>query len=104
MQIEMSELAALVTALNGQKESPLDGQARGQTIVVATHGHVLVGDLFEEGDRFYLRKASVIRVWGTTKGLGELRDGPTESTKLDPCGDIVIQRHAVIFTMPCRGF
>jgi len=101
MQIEMSELAAL---LGTNKASSNTAEHHGQTIVVATHGHVLFGDLREIGDRFYLRKASVIRVWGTTKGLGELRDGPTESTKLDPCGDIVIQRHAVIFTMPCRGF
>lgn len=102
MQIEMSELLALLGSLKAQP--PTTAIGHGQTIVVATHGHVLVGDMIEEGGRLRLEKASVIRVWGTTKGLGELRDGPTEATKLDPCGDVEVQRHAVIFTMPCRGF
>ena len=58
-------------------------------IVVLQRGWVLVGTVsvsaIDPNIRI-LSGASVIRVWGTSKGLGELRDGPTSSTKLDPVG------------------
>lgn len=63
-------------------------------IVVLQRGWVLIGNYSEKGDRGYLHNASVIRKWGTTKGLGELVDGPVLSgaygpTVLDKCHGIV---------------
>ena len=59
-------------------------------IVVLQRGWVLVGKFERDGDRCYLRNASTIRSWGTTKGLGELaKDGPTKDTKLDKCNGVV---------------
>jgi hypothetical protein len=59
-------------------------------IVVLQRGWVLVGKLERSGDQCKLHSASVIRNWGTTKGLGELaKDGPTSSTKLDKCNGLV---------------
>lgn len=44
--------------------------------------------------------ASVIRYWGTTKGLGEIAmGGPTSKTLLDRCGTLTIPAHAVIALM-----
>ena len=58
-------------------------------IVFLQRGNVLVGRLSREGDMCTLSDASVIRRWGTTKGIGEIaRGGPTESTVLDPCGTV----------------
>jgi len=58
-------------------------------IVVLNRGWVVVGDYSEKGDECTLANASVIRVWGTTKGLGELAEsGPTSSTKLDACPNV----------------
>ena len=57
-------------------------------IVVLHSGWVVVGDYSKEGAEVVLRNASVIRRWGTTKGLGELRNGPTKDTILDPAGTI----------------
>jgi hypothetical protein len=50
----------------------------------------LIGKLEENGTLRKLHNASVIRSWGTTKGLGELaKDGPKSSTKLDKCNGVV---------------
>lgn len=56
-------------------------------IVILQRGWVMVGDFSQDGVNCQLDNASIIRIWGTTKGLGELAlGGPTSSTKLDPCG------------------
>ena len=71
-------------------------------IVVAVHGWVFVGnvgdgDPAEEEGACRLQNAHCIRVWGTSQGLGELVNGPTEKTILDPMGTLNI--NSVLFTM-----
>ena len=64
-----------------------DGQLK---IVVLQRGWVMVGRLERNGSECKLHQASVIRNWGTTKGLGELAtSGPLRDTKLDKCGGLV---------------
>lgn len=59
-------------------------------IVVLQRGWVLIGRFEKEGTNCKLHDASVIRSWGTTKGLGELAiSGKTKDTKLDKCGGLV---------------
>jgi hypothetical protein len=55
-------------------------------IVILQRGWVMVGRWSQEGDDCTLIDASVIRIWGTTKGLGELIGGPTGKTVLDKAG------------------
>lgn len=43
-----------------------------------------------------LDNAKNIRIWGTTKGLGELRLGPTSKTILDEVGTVTVPLHALI--------
>ncbi len=65
-------------------------------IVILQRGWVMVGR-FERGgtkvsptSQCRLHTASVIRVWGTKKGLGEIaQNGPTSTTVLDPTGGTV---------------
>jgi hypothetical protein len=57
-------------------------------IVVLQRGWVLVGEYWRSGDNCELRKASVIRRWGTQKGLGEIITGPLKDTICDPCGTV----------------
>lgn len=65
-------------------------------IVVADRGFVYVG-IAEETDNFIiLRNAKNIRYWGTSKGLGELVNGPLSGTKLDNVGTVKIPMRAVI--------
>ena len=59
-------------------------------IVILQRGWVMVGRFIRNGSDCKLENASVIRAWGTTKGLGEIAiGGPTTNTKLDKCGGLV---------------
>ena len=66
-------------------------QFNGPTkIVVLQRGWVMVGKFEKTGTECKLHNASVIRNWGTTKGLGEIAlNGPTSSTKLDKSNGLV---------------
>ena len=65
-------------------------------IVVLDRGFVYVGYAKIEGDFVVLRNAKNIRVWGTTKGLGELVSGPLSGTKLDNVGTVKAPLRALI--------
>lgn len=59
-------------------------------IVILQRGWVMIGKLERNGSECKLHNASVIRNWGTTRGLGELAtEGKKKDTKLDPCGGVV---------------
>ena len=59
-------------------------------IVILQRGWCMVGRMERKENECKLYDASVIRIWGTTKGLGEIaKDGPTSTTKLDPCNGVV---------------
>jgi len=58
-------------------------------IVVLQRGWIYIGRFQRTGNDCKLFNAYNIRVWGTTKGLPELVNGPTKDTKLDKCEGIV---------------
>lgn len=59
-------------------------------IVILQRGWCMVGRLERKENECKLYDASVIRSWGTTRGLGEIAEGgPTTSTKLDKCNGLV---------------
>jgi len=71
-------------------------------ILVLQRGWVAVGDYSEstDGNEVSLTNASIIRRWGTTKGLGEIAaNGPTKDTKLDACPTIRVHRLGVVLSM-----
>ena len=65
-------------------------------IVIAPRGWVFVGYTHETEKHLVIERANVIRVWGTTKGIGELINGPLKDTKLDSCGTTRIPLGAVL--------
>ena len=80
--------------INGKtyySEKPNNIEFAGEwKIVVLQRGWVVVGKMEREGTHCKLHQASVIRNWGTTKGLGELAEsGPRKETILDPCNGVV---------------
>lgn len=58
-------------------------------IVVLQRGWVYIGRFERNGNDCKLHNAFNIRTWGTTKGLPELVNGATSSTKLDKCDGVV---------------
>jgi len=69
----------------------------GYAIVIADRGFVWVGQIEHDGEWCVVRDARCIRVWGTTKGIGQLAlDGPTSKTTLDNAGCVRIPARAVI--------
>ncbi len=68
-------------------KSEFDGPIK---IVILQRGWVMVGRFERNGSDCKLHNASVIRVWGTTKGLGEIAaNGPTNKTVLDKTYGVV---------------
>ena len=77
-------------------------KALGQQIAVLDRGFVYVGDCVVEREFLRISNARNIRRWGTTKGLGELADGPTDSTVLDQVGEFVAPMKAVNHLIKCN--
>ena len=65
-------------------------------IVVLDRGFVYVGRAVLDSDFVTITHAKNIRYWGTTKGLGELVNGPLSGTKLDSVGTIKAPLRALI--------
>jgi len=60
----------------------------GWRIVIGQRGWVWVGLVSQRGRYFRIDHAHCIRQWGTNAGLGQLANGPTDSTVLDPCPQV----------------
>ena len=71
-------------------------------ICVLQRGWVVVGRYEETEKTFIIHNASVVRVWGTTGGLGQIAEGgPTPGTILDRTPTVRGKHDAMIFTIDC---
>jgi hypothetical protein len=69
-------------------------------IVVLQRGWIVIGDVEKSETEVKINNCSVIRVWGTSKGLGEIAsNGPTSNTKLDSCPPIIVHPLSVVLYM-----
>lgn len=87
-----------------RKDSVPDKKYEGDVkIVILQRGWVYVGRYKQDLATMMceLNQAACIRVWGTTKGLPELKDGPTSSTKLDPAGKVAFHLLTTIAIIDC---
>ena len=72
-------------------------------IVILQRGWVKVGRFFQDGPNCRLEQCSGIRLWGTTRGLGEIAsNGPTAKTVLDPEPTCRFHELTVIATIDCE--
>jgi hypothetical protein len=87
--------------INGIKYK-IESSDTQKKICILQRGWVMVGDFKREGNDCTLTNASVIRIWGTTKGLGEIAlNGPTDKTILDPCGTARFDYLTTIAVLDC---
>jgi hypothetical protein len=82
-----------VECVRADSQPKPDGEYK---IVVLDRGFVYVGAVKMDGDFVVICNAKNIRVWGTTKGLGELVSGPLSGTKLDRVGTVRAPMRALI--------
>lgn len=68
-------------------------------IVILQRGWVVVGQVSQTENEVTIEKASVIRRWGTTKGIGELVNGPLPNTVLDPAGTVKAHPLSVVMAI-----
>lgn len=97
---EIKEVSRLVGC--GQKSGVRDpkGDLR---IVILQRGWVVVGNVYVDGEEYRIENAKVVRIWGTTKGLGEIAlGGPTKDTKLDDCGTVRSHVLGVVAQLDCN--
>jgi len=104
MEIKLAELAELLSERGGSPNSMVQTAVvrdLGTQIVVADRGFVYVGKVSIDVEMARITNARNIRVWGTTKGLGELVNGPTSKTALDEVGEVLVPMKAVIHFIKC---
>ena len=76
---------------------------QGFAIVVCDRGYVYGGDYVIDDQYCVIKNAKNIRRYGTTKGLGELVNGPLENTVLDDFGTVRIPARAIINIIDADG-
>lgn len=98
MNLSMQDLRELLCPAS--MPSPTSSEL---AIVIADRGHIWVGTVSRDGDETIVRNGAAVRLWGTTKGLGQLAtEGPQKDTKLDPVPLVRIAQRAVIAIVPCK--
>lgn len=97
--IELVEKLDLSKKPNKTKEEKL-----GKYICILQRGWVFVGIFSKIGNDCYLDNASVVRIWGTTKGLGEIAEnGPIkDKTILDPCPQVRFHYGTLVACIKCN--
>lgn len=71
-------------------------------IAILQRGWVFVGRFSKTGSDCVLENASCLRQWGTTKGLGELVQGPTSKTLLDDAGTVRFHELGIVALIDCN--
>ena len=74
----------------------MENVMQGFAIVVCDRGYVFAGDCVIDESFCVIKNAKNVRKWGTTKGLGELINGPLAGTVLDDYGVVRVPMRAVI--------
>lgn len=102
---EIRELQKLLGSLGTSQSSVATIEIDcGVKIAILQRGWVCVGRYIKSGDERRLECASVIRIWGTTSGLGEIASGgPTNLTRLDPAGTVRFHALAEVASIDCES-
>lgn len=97
----MSELEIMmINGVEYVRADNIEVKPTKKQIVVLQRGWIVVGDVSKTQEEVTIKNCSIIRVWGTSKGLGEIAEnGATDKTKLDSCPDIIVHPLSVVLYM-----
>lgn len=87
------EINGKTYVLKGTERKAVTGNIK---IAILQRGWVFVGSFSKSGSDCKLENAYCIRQWGTTKGIGELVDGPTAKTVLDDAGTVSFHEMTIV--------
>ena len=93
-KIEVEVTEQELKKLKGTSNSPVK-------IAILQRGWVFVGRFAKTGSDCVLTNASCIRIWGTTKGLGEITLGPTSKTVCDAVGTVRFHELSIVALLDC---
>ena len=93
------EINGKTYVLKGSEKPRPDGKVK---IAILQRGWVFVGRFSKVGSDCKLENAYCIRQWGTTKGIGELVNGPTSKTLLDPTPVVNFHEMTVVALIDCN--
>lgn len=95
--------------IDGKEYVPKDSNLKSPNyqgdikIVALQRGWVFIGRFSKSGTQCKLQNAYGIQMWGTTKGLPELVNGATSSTKLNKCdGEVKFHELSILFTIDVK--
>ncbi len=92
-----------IIEINGEQYKKVNSQSSKLQIIILQQGWVLVGRVSQDDDMLTISDCAVIRVWGTTRGIGEIAmNGPTDKTILDKCTDNIVHILTVVTRMDCE--
>lgn len=108
MEITTQELSELLNSRQKQVEGQTTKQAesnKGLCIVILDRAYIYVGELTLIPDEQLIRvdNAFNIRIWGTSKGLSELINGPTQTTIYDKTGTVLAPIKSLIHFILCNS-
>lgn len=101
---ELEKAIKLMKVLDSCKKEADAYVEYGKYICILQRGWVFVGDLFRSENECVLKNASVVRIWGTTNGLGEIAEnGPIkDKTILDKCPDVRFHYLTTVASIKCN--
>ena len=102
--MNLNDLKKLVPLINQLECPETDCAGNGEIrIAILQRGWIVVGRFAQSGDMCEITNGHVIRVWGTSNGLGEIAEnGPTTSTKLDKITNCQFHILTVVAFMDCN--
>lgn len=96
----MSKASVVIDGVTYVREFDAGPAPEFRIVVIEGRWNVIGRVRVEDNGDLTITQALVIRVWGTTKGLGQLAiEGPTSKTILDPVGTLRVPAHAVLLTI-----
>lgn len=102
-KLTVQEFLDMKNVFSGEPKKRKEIKDGGIRICVLQRGWVVVGKFSQKGSECKLTDANVIRIWGTSKGLGEIAEsGPTSSTKLDPSPNVMFHELVGVFQIQCN--